>query len=148
MESLMKKYPESDRLEWNRDNDNFEVLRKSDIMISDYSGVLFDFSLVFDKPFIYTDVDFDVSPYDAAWLDEEPWTFRVLPKMGLKLKEDNLSELGYLIDCCLSDSEFEKGREEARKETWGYMGESAGRVVGYLIEKHDLLQRESSEENQ
>ena len=139
MDKLMKQFPDSDKLEWNRDNDNFDVLRRSDIMISDFSGVMFDFSLVFDKPVIYTDADFDVAPYDAAWLDEELWTFRVLPQMGLKLTEDNFSELGKLIEQCLDDSEFKKGRSEAREETWDYIGESAVRVTEYLINKHGQL---------
>ena len=37
IDRLMAQFPDSDKLEWNRDNDNFEVLRRSDIMISDFS---------------------------------------------------------------------------------------------------------------
>ena len=140
IDSLMAKYPDSDRLEWNRDNDNFEVLRKTDVMISDFSGVLFDFSLVFDKPFIYTEVDFDYAPYDACWLDEQPWTFKVLPKMGLKITEENLSEIGCLIKQCICDTKLEMGRKEAREETWCYIGESAERTTDYLINKYEQLQ--------
>ena len=115
-------------------------------MISDFSGVMFDFSLVFDKPLIYTDVQYDASPYDACWLEEEPWTFRVLPKLGLKLTEDNLDNIGDLIDKCLNDSEFEQGRREAREETGAYMGEGAVRVTDYLINKHASLQSEAETE--
>ena len=67
MESLMKEYPNSEQLEWNRDADNFEVLKRSDILISDFSGVIFDFALVYDKPVIYADTKFDDSIYDAWW---------------------------------------------------------------------------------
>lgn len=148
IDSLMEKYPESDRIEWNRDNDNFEVLRRSDIMISDFSGVMFDFALVFDKPLIYTDVQYDTSPYDACWLDEEPWTFRVLPKLGLKLTEENMEDIGDLIDRCLSDTRFAEGRDEARKETWAYPGEGAVRVTDYLIAKHDELEADKEEETE
>ena len=35
LDKLMAKYPDSQQLQWNSDNDNFEVLRRSDIMISD-----------------------------------------------------------------------------------------------------------------
>ena len=52
IERIMKAYPDSDQLEWNRDNDNYEVLKRSDILISDFSGVIFDFTLIFDKPVI------------------------------------------------------------------------------------------------
>jgi len=145
IDSLMEKYPESDRIEWNRDNDNFEVLRRSDIMVSDFSGVMFDFALVFDKPLIYTDVQYDAAPYDACWLEEEPWTFRVLPKIGLKLTEDNMEDLDTLIDKCLNDSKFREGRNEARKETWEHIGEGAERVTDYLLEKHKELTAEKEE---
>ena len=65
LEELMAKYPDSQQLEWNRDRDNFEVLRRSDVLVSDFSGVIFDFTLVYDKPVIYTDPDIDLAPYDA-----------------------------------------------------------------------------------
>ena len=145
LEGLMKKYPESDRLEWNRDNDNFEVLRRSDILISDFSGVIFDFCLVFDKPVIYTDVQFDKAPYDACWLDEELWTFKTLPKIGSQLTQENMPRIGAIIDECLNDPRFAKGREEARNETWAYIGESTERVADYLMAKHDeIMQAEEA----
>lgn len=146
IDGLMKKYPQSERLEWNRDNDNFEVLRRSDIMISDFSGVMFDFSLVFDKPIIYTDAQFDPAPYDACWLDEEPWTFRVLPKLGPRLTEENLTEIGYMIKTCLEGSEYEQGRNEARQETWEHIGEGAVRTVDYLVNKSSELKENSANE--
>ena len=40
MDKLMKAYPADDQLEWNRDNDNFEVLRRSDILISEVLNAL------------------------------------------------------------------------------------------------------------
>ena len=43
----MAKYVENPKFSWNRDTDNFEVLRQSDILISDFSGVIFDYALVF-----------------------------------------------------------------------------------------------------
>ena len=43
IDRLMKQFPESDRLRWNRDSDNFDVLNEADILISDFSGVIFDF---------------------------------------------------------------------------------------------------------
>ena len=142
IEDLMSKYPASDRLEWNRDNDNFDILKRSDILISDFSGVIFDFTLVFDKPVIYTDVQFDTSPYDACWLDEELWTMKVLPEIGAKLTAENMDTIGSLIDNCLNDSRFKEGRDKARNEAWAYRGEGTTRTVDYLIEKHSELMKE------
>lgn len=136
MDKLMSQYPESDQMEWNRDNDNFEVLNRADIMISDFSGVIFDFALVYDKPVIYADTEFDSSPYDAWWLDNPIWTFSALPCIGEKLTMENMDTLKDMIDACLKDSRYAQGREKARAETWKYRGEGTERVVDYLLNKY------------
>lgn len=139
LEKIMQEYPESDQLEWNRDNDNFQVLRRADILISDFSGVMFDFSLVYDKPVIYTDTEFDSSPYDAWWLTTPDWSFGILPRIGRKLTIDNLDSLKEMIDECIQEPRYAEGREEARMETWEYKGEGAKRVVDYLMQKYEEL---------
>lgn len=139
IEALMEEYPASDRLEWNRDNDNFEVLKRADILISDFSGVIFDFSLVYDKPVIYADTHFDNSPYDSWWIDMPYWTFTALPRIGQKLTEDNLDSLKEMIDECLVDPKYARGRNEAREETWEYKGEGTKRAVDYLMDKYKEL---------
>lgn len=139
IEKLMADYPASDQLEWNRDTDNFEVLRRSDILISDFSGVIFDFTLIFDKPVIYTDPQFDVGLYDAWWLKEPLWTVSALPRLGCQLKPENMDDLKSLIDECLSDPRYAEGRRQARAETWENPGEGARRTVDYLLQKYDEL---------
>ena len=139
LDRLMAQFPDSDRLSWNYDRDNYEVLKKSDILISDFSGVLFEFSLVYDKPVIYTNADFDQSPYDSWWLKEKLWTFTVLPDLGAELTEDNFSNLASVIDDCLNNPRFKEGRRTAREQTWANFGHGAEAVADYLIAKHSEL---------
>lgn len=144
LDAIMQEYPTSEQLEWNRDNDNFEVLRRSDILISDFSGVIFDFALVFDKPVIYADTAFDKSPYDACWLEEELWAFSTLPKIGRQLTMENLDDIRTLIDDCLNAPGYQAAREAARQETWAYIGEAAPRVADYLMEKQRQFQADAA----
>ena len=139
LDKLMKEYPDSDRLEWNRDTDNFEVLRRSDILISDFSGVIFDFALIYDKPIIYTDPKFDVSLYDHWWMNESLWTAEALPKLGKMLDRDNMEDLKSLIDTCIESPEFAEGRRAVKAETWEHPGEGASLVADYLIKKYDEI---------
>ena len=141
MDTLMSAYPDSDQLEWNRDPDNFEVLRRSDIMISDYSGVIFDFALVFDKPVICADTEMSVDPLDAWWLGEPLWTISALPRIGPRLTADQISNLKALIDSALDDPSYTESRHEVRRETWAYPGEGAVRTADYLIAKYEELTR-------
>ncbi len=139
MQKLMKKYPESDQLEWNRDTDNFEVLRRADILISDFSGVIFEFALIYDKPVIYTDPKFDVGPYDAWWLDTPLWTASALPRLGEQLTAENMASLKTLIDACLTDPKYAEGRRSVKEETWAFPGEGAKRTADYLIEAYETI---------
>lgn len=141
IEKIMSQYPESDQLEWNRDNDNFEVLKRADIMISDFSGVIFDFALIHDKPVIYADTEFDSSPYDAWWLDYQMWTFEALPRIGQKLTMENMDTLKDMIKICLNDKRYIQGRKEVREETWECQGEGSVRVADYLIGKYKDMSR-------
>lgn len=142
IERLMRRFPASEQLEWNRDNDNFQTLRRSDILVSDFSGVIFEFALIFDRPVIYTDPKMDLGPYDAWWLDAVPWTLRTLPKLGRELTEELLGDLKQGIDACLTDPGYAQGRREAREETWAWPGEGAVRVVDYLLDRYEKLGEE------
>lgn len=145
IDGLMHDYPDSERLEWNRDPDNFEVLKRSDIMISDFSGVIFDFALVYDKPVIYADTEFDTAPYDACWLDTPLWTFTALPRIGEKLSGDELDKLPEIIERCLTERKYADGREEVRNETWCNRGEGAVRAAQYIISKYEELTAKEAE---
>lgn len=136
IEGLMNKYPQ---VEWNRDNDNFEVLRKSDIMISDFSGVIFDYFLIFDKPVMFADTSFDKAPYDAWWLDEPLWSFSILPKIGMQLKEEDFDKMKAVIDECLNSAELMKNRKQISDECWTHKGEGAVKTVDYLVNKYEEL---------
>ena len=141
LEQLMKEYPESDQLEWNRDMDNFDVLHRSDILISDFSGVIFDFALVHNKPVIYTNPNFDVSVYDYWWMDTPLWTHSALPRIGRELTEESMENVKELIDSCLTDERYAEGIRAVKEETWANVGGSAAIVADYLVDKCETLLR-------
>lgn len=140
IQDLMNKYP---HLEWNRDSDNTDILNKADILISDYSGVIFDFALVFNKPIICADFSFDDSPYDAHWLDQPIWIFEQLPRIGKVLKEEDFSNFKEVINSCLNSSEYARARQLAIRETWANIGKAAGTIADYMIDKQKELTKGS-----
>jgi len=135
LRGLKEKYPDNEKFSWNADNDNFDILSKSSVMITDFSGIIFDYSLVFDKPLIYADTSMDLAPYDAAWIDEPLWRFEVLPQLGVKLEEENFDKLKDVIENLLTNDEFKTGREEVKRTAWQKIGESACLTVDYLVKK-------------
>ena len=139
IDRLRAAYPDGEQIEWNFDNDNFEALRRSDLLISDYSGVVFDFALVFDRPVIYADVSFDKGVYDAWWLEEEMWNFEILPKIGVPLTEEKIEDIGRVIEDALQAPELKAGRELARQQAWINPGKSVEAIADYLIRTRNRL---------
>ena len=95
---------------------------------------------------VYADTSFDKSPYDAAWLKEEMWTFTALPRIGRQLFPDSFHNIKALIDDMLADPEHDKAIETVRQETWAHIGESASLVVDYMINKSRELPEKSTDD--
>ena len=135
LDPLLERYPESDQIEWDNNIDGFPSLSRADIMISDFSSVVFDFALIFNKPVIFADTDFDKSPYDAAWFDEDLWRLRVLDQMGVSLKQEDFPCMKELIKELTENDRFGEGREKLREQLWAKRGESAKSIADYLEEQ-------------
>lgn len=139
IENLEKEFPESENFKWNRDNDNFDVLNEADLLITDFSGVVFDFTLVFDKPIIYADTSFNSDPYDASWIDEPLWRFEKLKELGIKLDKKDFPKMKEMIDSVIENKELKASRERVRNEAWQYQGQGAEKTVDWLIEKYKRI---------
>ena len=91
--------------------------------------------MIFNKPVIFADTDFDKSPYDAAWFDEDLWRLRVLDQMGVSLKQEDFPRMKELIKDLTENDRFGEGREKLREQLWAKRGESAKNIADYLEEQ-------------
>ena len=139
LDALMAEFPESSQLEWNNEVDNFAVLSRSDLLISDFSGVLYEYAFIFDKPLICAFTNFDRSKYDAWWLDTPLWIEECIPQLGDILNEENIDNIKSMIDEAITNEQYAERRRKIREETWAFPGEGAKRVADYLIEKYKEL---------
>ncbi len=135
IERLQAKYPGNEKLHWNFDNDNIGALGNSDIMVSDYSGVLYDYITVFDKPVIYSLTEFNRDPYDAWFIEEPPKIISILPEIATKICKEDLPNMKKIIDEALSDTQKTKARAYAREHFWYNHGEGAKCIVDYIEKK-------------
>lgn len=139
MDRLKKKYPETPLLHWNTDADNFEIMSKSDILISDYSGILYDFAFVFERPIIYSGVSIDLSVTDHVFIDEPLWTHALLSQLGEELNEELLSHIGDTVQKLVNSDSHAKKLSDARAKYWQNVGHAAKAVADYLLSKNEEL---------
>lgn len=134
VDSLMAEFKDCGNISWNFDVSNLEVLSKSDVLISDFSCVMFDYALLFNRPFIFVDTEMNIDIYDMSDLDETPWRYRVVREIGKELNRENLSDVNRIIEKIKNEIPLEV-IAAAKDVAWQYRGESAVRVVDFLVEK-------------
>ena len=137
IEPLQRKYPDSEHLHWNRDNDNFNVLAASDILITDFSAITLDYALVFEKPIICAASPADNAPYDSAWFAEPVWRLQIVPEIGYWLDEKDFPRLKQIIEHALTSSEFKANIKRISDEAWQNKGHAAEAVVDYLTREEN-----------
>jgi hypothetical protein len=134
LNDLTAYFKDAKNLVWDYERENIYSLAKADIMISDFSGIVFDYMFLFDKPIIYIKQNLDLRPFDADDLDHELWQFEVLKNVGTELKEDNFNSLVDIIVKTSDSLELKQGRQKAKEEAWFYPGEAGRRIYNFMIE--------------
>lgn len=102
---------------WDNSADNFEVLANSDIMISDLSGVVFDYAFVFEKPVITMQFDVNFLGTEASDLPLQAWELSVLNKIGKQITVNELGQLPSLVNYLTSNEEIKKQIIQLREDS-------------------------------
>lgn len=139
LDALQKRYQGKANVSWDFERENIGAFSRSDVMISDFSSVLFDYVFLFDRPILYASTNFDLRPYDAADIEERPWKFRVLEEIGTELRASSFTTIGDLLLDVAKNATLKKNRDVARLTAWQYPGQSGARVVDYLVQKREQL---------
>jgi len=141
IEKLQKRYEGNPLVQWDLNMENLTALSQADIMISDFSSVMFDYVFLFDRPFLYLNADFDIRPYDAGCLERLPWKLRVLSEIGVELKEEAFPNIKQVIEEVSQSQVLAENRNKAKATAWQHIGKSGERAADYLIEKQLVLQK-------
>lgn len=146
LERLTARYKDNPNIVWDYERQNIFSLKKSDIMISDFSGIIFDYTFLCDKPVMYVNAGMDLRPYDAYDLDgKELWQYSVLRKFGTELKEEQFANIKEVIQSVSDSKELEEARHAAKAEAWMHEGEAGKNIVDFMISK---VEAQSTKEGQ
>jgi CDP-glycerol glycerophosphotransferase (TagB/SpsB family) len=132
LERLTDRYKNNLNIEWDYNHENIYSLAKADVMISDFSGIIYDYVFLFDKPVLINTQNMDLRHLDAHNLKQEPSYLQYLKKIGVELNKSNFDSIKGLILDILQNSELKKIRREVKREMWQYQGESGKRIVDFL----------------
>ena len=132
IDKFQNRYKYKNNVEWDFNRVNIYSLSKADIMISDFSGVIFDYAFLFEKPVIIPSFTFDKRGTDAIEIDEEVWTFETIPKISFKLDENNFSNISQIIEDSINNETLKNNILKAKEEAYMYEGQASKRAAQFL----------------
>ena len=134
LKRLEEKYKTTANITWDYNPENIGSLSKADIMISDFSSVIFDYCFLFDKPFLYCNNEFDHRLYDSGDLKETPWKFSVLKEIGVELNSNDFEHIKEIIYAASKSETLRENRLRAKDIAWQNRGCAGEAVYKFLME--------------
>ena len=98
LDELQSMFRNSADLVWDKAQDGLISMRKADIMISDFSGIVFDFIFLFQKPVITFKAQYDRKGKDSMDYDRDPWNIRTLDATGKTCEEKDLLNITEIVE--------------------------------------------------
>jgi len=110
-----------------------ESFHNSKCLISDWSGISFEYAFVFEKPIIFIDVPKKILNTEFNRISSEPIEIAIREKIGKIVSPDNLSEIPDLIKKIDMDSNLINDEiKEIRSKTVFNINKSAGVGAEYI----------------
>ncbi len=126
LDSLQVQTKDCKNIVWDNNRDNIYALYRADMMMGDFSGVIFDFVCLFEKPVLTPTFDFNIIGYDLEDIYETPWVKDALTKIGRSIEPSEFDRLPSVIESLLQDKEgYDKLKENIREMKallWEYQG--------------------------
>ncbi|MEX0986484.1 MAG: CDP-glycerol glycerophosphotransferase family protein [Bacteroidales bacterium] len=113
-----------------------ESMARSDMMISDLSGVFWDYTFLYSKPVLLLKTEFDtIEGFEGSELDYEMWEMRERGRLGKEFDENDLDNISTIVGELLQNPpsvQLEKLRKES-VYNFGQAGEVAARQILEIV---------------
>jgi len=135
IKKLENQYSSNKNITFDYDNNNLISMAKADIMISDFSGIMFEYAFLFNKPILYQNSKMNDEIYDYSELGIKPLRYSVLNDIGVELTENNIDSIDKIVEELRNNEKIFQQINNAKNLFWAEQGIGAKNVVNYLIQK-------------
>lgn len=135
MEDLEIELSGCPNITWDRNPDGFDSLRRASVMISDISGVVFDFAFLFSRPVITLyDARQDPAGFEAFDIPHTRWDSTILNELGAGVTEPDLEHLPDLVRKLAARNDWPDRIRKVREASIANFGCAAGPVVDAILD--------------
>jgi hypothetical protein len=135
MRALERELTSCPNMTIDRSHSGAPSMQAADIMISDLSGIIFDFAFVFSKPVLVVDCTVERAGFEAEYVDGEIWEITARKRIGRLIGKDDLGRLPSIVESALLShpaTAIERFRNQSVYNFGHAGGVAAAQLVGIL----------------
>lgn len=137
---MCQSYADHGNVEWDFASDGFESMRRAEVMISDFSGIIFDYIFLFSRPVLVANFALDPRKYDMASLSSRKSTLMSCiqqGRIGLVFEEGDVASIHELIDRATEEGDMSASIREIASRVYCHPGEAGIRGAAFLEKLHN-----------
>lgn len=97
LQSLKEESSPYHNLRWDEASSPQAAMQDADILISDISGIIFDYAFLTERPVLTLEFAVEKRGFEASDLPYEPWELTTLELVGRKIREADLPRLAEIV---------------------------------------------------
>ena len=134
--ALKSKYADHEDFELQMDFSSNKTVFNADVMITDWSGIAYEYSFTTLKPTLFINTPMKVMNPDYKEIDVEPFDITIRDKVGISVDVDKIDTLSEVVQKLLSDTEYTpEAMKKIREEYLYNVGKSGEVGAKYIIRK-------------
>ncbi|MGL1890187.1 MAG: CDP-glycerol glycerophosphotransferase family protein [Spirochaetaceae bacterium] len=140
LKDILNKTKKYSNIRWDYSPSGHDSLNSADIMISDLSGVIFDFGFIYQKPVI--SLSYDIEPKGMEFEDltsKTIWELDVRKSLGTVVAQDKISNIIEVINRQLNDNNFKEDITKLREKSLFNFGNVGKIAVKQLLDIRGTL---------
>ena len=133
---IEEKYNNNPRITIDRNPLGTESMHKADLMISDLSGVFWDFAFLYSKPVLLLKTNFEsIEGFEGSELDYEMWEMRERNRLGKQFDENDIDNISEIVKDLLDNPPLNELEELKNSSVFnfGKAGEVAANQILEII---------------
>jgi CDP-glycerol glycerophosphotransferase (TagB/SpsB family) len=128
---LESQFSDRKNIEWDYENDSLVSMSKADLMLSDFSGIIFDFIFLFSKPVISIPTSITLKGKDYIDIHTPLWQIDFFYKNTIVLAEENIDKIS---DIVIEGIEENRSRDKDIHEKYNPYSNYASKITVDAIE--------------
>lgn len=136
LELLKQRYAQYDDFTLQTDFSSNDTVFNADILMTDWSGIAYEYSFTTLKPSLFIDTPMKVMNPDYKEIDVVPFDIEIRNQIGLSVSVDHLEELDSVVRRLLYSEDYQKENMKALRDKYLYNVSKSAKVgADYLIRR-------------